>query len=85
MAPCVHVMLKRCCFDPAVDQKKETSLLLSLAALTEYQGNKPPADTTAWSAKEETTTYLHFYPSKNGPSVPKAPEEADSIPLVGIK
>lgn len=91
MALC-DVKEKRCCFEPAVYQKKEVSfaqqsasLLLSLAALTEHRRNKRPADTTVRSAKEETTTDLHFYPSKTGQSVPGTQGEAHSGCLVGIR
>ncbi len=65
MALCVYVWERR---DAALNQlctrrKKPASLLLSLAALTEHQQNKPPADTTVRSAKEETTpiyTFIHL-------------------------
>lgn len=74
--------------EPCTRRKKwalHNSLLLSLAVLIEHQRNKSPADTAVRSAKEETTTDLHFYPSKNGPSVPETQEEAHSGCLVGIK
>lgn len=87
----VHVRGKRCCFEPDVCQRKEvsitqhtSSLLLSLAALTKHQQNKPPADTRVSSAKEETNTSLHFYPSKNCPSVPNTLKETHFDCLVGI-
>lgn len=43
--------------------QQHASLLLSLAALTEHQRNKPPADTTVRFAKEETPpiyTFIHL-------------------------
>lgn len=62
--------------EPDVHQKKEASfkqqsdfILLSLAAPSEHEWNKTPADTTVTSAKEEMTTDLHFHPSKHGPSM----------------
>lgn len=87
MARCVCMWQRK---DAALIQlctrrKKPASLLLSLAALTEHQRNKTPADTTVISAREETTSDLHFYPSEKDTSVPKTQEGAHSGCLVAIK
>lgn len=79
--------------DAALNQLKGRSELCTTASFppvifgstTEHQRNKPPADTTVGSAKEETTTDIHFHPSKHSPSVPGTQEEAHSGCLVGIK